>query len=120
MEEFMSPAANKRTDKYGGNTKKRALIVREILQQTREKLGKDFILRSPNECGIQKLEQVEAALKNDMADMVAIGRALITDPTLVTKSLQNRVDEVVECTDCMQGFMPGSEPGIKCLTNDNI
>jgi 2,4-dienoyl-CoA reductase-like NADH-dependent reductase (Old Yellow Enzyme family) len=189
LNEFMSPAANQRSDEYGGSTENRARIVREIIQQTRQKVGDNFVLGlrmsvdefvegglKPEESvemirmfiedgldvihvsgggldsggamiqaalkgellklagfvkkqvnipviavgGILKLEQAEAALENDMADMVAIGRALIADPVLVTKSLEGRVDEVVECTNCMQCFMPGSEPGITCQVNENL
>jgi 2,4-dienoyl-CoA reductase-like NADH-dependent reductase (Old Yellow Enzyme family) len=189
LNEFMSPAANKRTDKYGGSTEKRALMVREILRQTREKLGEDFILGlrmsvdefvegglRPEESvemiqmyiedgldiihvsgggmdsggamiqaavkgdlvklagivkkqvdipviavgGILNLEQAEAVLENGMADMVALGRALIADPSLVTKTLDGRADEVVECTSCMQCFVPGQEPGITCQVNEDM
>lgn len=44
LNEFMSPAANQRTDQYGGSTENRARMVREILQKTRERVGDDFIL----------------------------------------------------------------------------
>ncbi|MFC1896639.1 tRNA-dihydrouridine synthase [Thermodesulfobacteriota bacterium] len=189
LNQFLSPAANKRTDKYGGTTEKRALIVREIIQQAREKLGKDFIIglrMSVEEFvenglgvgeslemlnmfiedgldiihvsgggldsggamikaaakgnliklagivkkqvaipvigvgGILKLEQAEAAVSNGLVDMVAMGRALIADPELVTKTLDGRIDDVVECTGCMQCFVPSPEPGITCPENENI
>jgi len=68
--------------------------------------------------GILKLEQAEAAVSNGLADMVAIGRALIADPELVTKTLENRIEEVVECTGCMQCFAP--KPGLTCPANETI
>jgi 2,4-dienoyl-CoA reductase (NADPH2) len=64
------------------------------------------------------LEQAEQALEEEQADMVAIGRGLIADPELVTKTLEGRSDEVVECTDCLQCYMPGEEPGTTCQVND--
>jgi 2,4-dienoyl-CoA reductase-like NADH-dependent reductase (Old Yellow Enzyme family) len=70
--------------------------------------------------GIIKLEQAEAALREGKADMVAIGRGLIADPELVTKSIAGRADEVNECTGCLQCFMPAAEPGMTCSVNDSI
>jgi len=189
LNEFLSPAANKRTDKYGGSTEKRALVIREIIQQARERLGEDFIIglrMSVDEFvegglsveeslemlnmfvedgldiihvsgggmdsgaamikaaakgdliklagivkkqvaipvigvgGILKLEQAEAAISNGLVDMVAMGRALIADPELVTKTLDGRADDVAECTGCMQCFAPGPKPGISCPENEDI
>jgi 2,4-dienoyl-CoA reductase-like NADH-dependent reductase (Old Yellow Enzyme family) len=70
--------------------------------------------------GVLKLEQAEEAIGEGLADMVAIGRGLIADPDLVSKTLEGRSDEVVECTSCMQCFMPGKEPGMICQVNDSI
>ena len=70
--------------------------------------------------GILTLDQAEKALEGEMADMVALGRALIADPALVTKSLEGRADEVVTCTNCMQCFAPSQEPGITCQVNESI
>jgi 2,4-dienoyl-CoA reductase-like NADH-dependent reductase (Old Yellow Enzyme family) len=39
---FLSPYTNKRTDRYGGSLKKRIRIVREIMDQARNKVGPDF------------------------------------------------------------------------------
>ena len=189
LNQFLSPAANRRSDKYGGSTEKRANIVREILRKTRERVGDDFVLGvrmsveeyvegglTVNESlemvkmfiedgldiihvsaggqdsgalmiqeaaegniiklageikksvdipviavgGVLKLEQVENALAEGMADMVALGRALIADPELVSKSLEGRPETVEECTGCLQCFMPGEEPGLVCSVNDDI
>jgi 2,4-dienoyl-CoA reductase-like NADH-dependent reductase (Old Yellow Enzyme family) len=189
LNQFMSPAANKRTDHYGGSTENRARIVREILKRVRQEVGEDFILglrMSVDEFvdggltveesselikmfvddsldiihvsgggadsgpkmvqaavkgeliklageikkgvnipviavgGVLKLEQVENALQEELADMVAIGRGLIADPELVTKTLEGRPEEIIECTGCMQCFMPGEDPGMTCPENENI
>ncbi len=70
--------------------------------------------------GVLKLEQAEKALEEGQADMATIGRGLIADPELVTKTLEGRSDEVVECTSCLQCYMPGGEPGMTCQVNDSI
>jgi 2,4-dienoyl-CoA reductase-like NADH-dependent reductase (Old Yellow Enzyme family) len=70
--------------------------------------------------GVLKLEQAEKALEEGQADMVAIGRGLIADPALVTKTFEGRSGEVDECTNCMQCFMPSEEPGMTCQVNDSI
>ncbi|MDD5313446.1 MAG: NADH:flavin oxidoreductase [Dehalococcoidia bacterium] len=70
--------------------------------------------------GILRLDQAERALEEGQADMVAIGRALIADPELVTKTLRGREKDVVECNACLQCFVPGPEPGIICAVNDDL
>jgi 2,4-dienoyl-CoA reductase-like NADH-dependent reductase (Old Yellow Enzyme family) len=70
--------------------------------------------------GVIRLEQAERAIEEGLADMVAIGRALIADPELVTKSLQGREGDVAECTACLQCFVPGKEPGIRCPVNQDL
>lgn len=70
--------------------------------------------------GVLRLEQAENALQEGLADMVAIGRGLIADPELVTKTLAGRPEEIVECTGCMQCFAPGEDPGVTCPVNENI
>ena len=70
--------------------------------------------------GILKLEQAEHALGEGMADMVAIGRALIADQALVTKSLEGKADSVNECNSCLQCFMGGEQPGMSCSVNENL
>jgi 2,4-dienoyl-CoA reductase-like NADH-dependent reductase (Old Yellow Enzyme family) len=70
--------------------------------------------------GIINLDQAENALSEGLADMIAIGRGLIADPELVSKSVAGRPDDVVECTACLQCFMPAAEPGMVCAVNDDI
>ena len=189
LNQFLSPAANQRDDKYGGNTHNRGLIVNDILRRTRAETGEDLILGlrmsvdeySPDglaleeSCqlinhfidngldiihvsaggmdsggkmieeaekgnlinlaakvkeevavpviavgGVIQLAQAEAALSGGLADMVAIGRGLIADPELVSKSLEGRSDTVNECTSCMQCFAPSAEPGMTCSVNEDL
>jgi 2,4-dienoyl-CoA reductase-like NADH-dependent reductase (Old Yellow Enzyme family)/NADPH-dependent 2,4-dienoyl-CoA reductase/sulfur reductase-like enzyme len=42
--QFTSPLYNKRTDKYGGSTEKRALFAIEVCKAIREKCGEDFVI----------------------------------------------------------------------------
>jgi len=39
---FLSPATNKRTDRYGGSVENRARLLVETLQAVRQRVGKDF------------------------------------------------------------------------------
>jgi 2,4-dienoyl-CoA reductase-like NADH-dependent reductase (Old Yellow Enzyme family) len=189
LNQFMSPASNKRTDQYGGNIENRARIVREILQRTRKLVGEDYVLglrmsvvefvddglTVGESCelirmfiddsldiinvsgggmdsgpkmlqaaakgdliklageiknavsipviavgGVLRLKQVENALQDGLADMVAVGRGLIADPEMVSKTLAGRPEDVVECTSCMQCFGPREAPGMTCAVNENI
>lgn len=189
LNQFLSPAANKRSDQYGGNVENRARMVRRILEGARKKTGEDFVLglrmsveeyvdggltlqeslemiplfiesgldvihvsgggidsgpRMIQEAaqgnliklaaevkkrvsipviavgGILNLRQAGDVLAEGMADMVAIGRGLIADPELVTKTLEGRAETVVECTGCLQCFMAGYEPGIECSVNPEL
>ncbi len=70
--------------------------------------------------GILRLEQVEESLEEGLADMVAIGRALIADPELITKTVEERTGDIVQCTACLQCFVPGKDPGITCQVNENL
>ena len=42
IQQFLSPATNKRTDAYGGSLEKRMRFLLEIIDDVREKCGKDF------------------------------------------------------------------------------
>lgn len=42
IHQFLSPYFNKRTDEYGGSRENRARILKEIIERTKEKCGKDY------------------------------------------------------------------------------
>lgn len=42
LSSFLSAQTNRRLDEYGGNVKKRVRIVKEIVQQARSKVGRDY------------------------------------------------------------------------------
>ena len=44
LNQFLSPATNHRTDRYGGGLENRLRIVLEILQATREEMGPDLVV----------------------------------------------------------------------------
>lgn len=53
------------------------------------------------------LEEADQAIREGSADMVAIVRAMIADPELVTKTLAGRGDQVRPCIGCNQGCVAG-------------
>jgi 2,4-dienoyl-CoA reductase-like NADH-dependent reductase (Old Yellow Enzyme family) len=53
------------------------------------------------------LEEADAAIREGVADMVGIVRAMIADADLVRKTLQGRTDEVRPCIGCNQGCIGG-------------
>jgi len=44
LTQFLSPRTNHRTDEYGGSFENRARLALEIMRQTRQAVGRDFIL----------------------------------------------------------------------------
>jgi 2,4-dienoyl-CoA reductase-like NADH-dependent reductase (Old Yellow Enzyme family) len=178
LADFLSRAANKRTDHFGGNARARARIVTEILKRSREKVkeslvigirlngedfvaggntlkdtvelarcfeqaGSDFIHVSagarreegensysmvraeppaefPDACNMYLAERIkdsveipvigcgkipntkvaESQLTERRADLIAIGRAILADPSLPIKEKTGKFDEVIRCTYC--------------------
>lgn len=62
----------------------------------------------------------EAVLRSKKADVIAMGRASLSDPEFPNKAQSGRIDEIVTCVACMQGctgnLKRGSQP-IECLVN---
>jgi 2,4-dienoyl-CoA reductase (NADPH2) len=58
-------------------------------------------------------------LKNDMCDMVAMGRSLIADPELPNKARAGREKEIVHCIACAQGCFDNlfKLKTVECLCN---
>jgi len=164
--QFLSPAMNRRTDRYGGTLENRARFLVEIIEAARKLVGEQYPIScrfdaeqlgrngSNNEspaiarlaqnagadmidisvCGIiygmppktkpeQDLEHFPDDFKKDVSapiifggamdyldgarlirdkriDLVAIGRALITDPELPNKIASGKTDDIVSCLDC--------------------
>lgn len=70
LTQFLSPRTNLRTDEYGGSFENRARLPLEIVRQTRQAVGKDFILIFR----ISLLDLVEDALAFD--ECVALAQQL--------------------------------------------
>jgi 2,4-dienoyl-CoA reductase-like NADH-dependent reductase (Old Yellow Enzyme family)/thioredoxin reductase len=63
----------------------------------------------------------EDVLRNDEADMVVMGRALITDPDLPNKAREGRFEDIAPCIGCGQGCI-GRKPHMPmtCLVNPAV
>jgi 2,4-dienoyl-CoA reductase-like NADH-dependent reductase (Old Yellow Enzyme family) len=52
---------------------------------------------------IMSLDRAERLLEDGIADLIAICRALIADPELITKTLDNRVEDINKCIESKLG-----------------
>lgn len=68
--QFLSPATNHRTDRWGGTPEKRLRLVRETAERIRERCGEDFII------GVRLSADEEVADGLEVRDTVGIGQAL--------------------------------------------
>lgn len=64
----------------------------------------------------------EAIVAGGKADMISLGRQSIADPEFPNKVAEGRVDEIFQCTGCMQRcyYTPGcdeDDKGISCMIN---
>ncbi len=61
----------------------------------------------------------EKVLNDGIADFVAIGRALLTDPEFPNKAREGRVDEIRKCVGCHQGCFDNVFPlkPVTCMLN---
>ncbi|MFD2577537.1 FAD-dependent oxidoreductase [Novosphingobium colocasiae] len=67
----------------------------------------------------QTLEEADQLIRDDVADMVAIVRAMIADPNVFSKSVAGKADEVRPCIGCNQACVAGatSGSGLACTVN---
>jgi tRNA-dihydrouridine synthase len=194
LHQFLSPHYNRRSDEYGGDFKKRLKLIVEILEATRDKVGKEFIIGirisgdslSPDDISqdesikasqflaktklldyihvngatnstyigylishgdgsieernfthlskrikcvvdipvivtsmVSTPQDAEFVVRNDFADMVAMTRAHITDPEVVNKTRENRLDDIRPCIRCNQECVGGHHFGkpVRCIYN---
>lgn len=194
IEQFLSPATNKRTDKYGGDLNGRMRFAFEILERTREMVGQNFpvlfrlsaheyleggltlddtkiIAKKLQDQGVNCLDIsagtydspleygstqpmvvprgfmvhlaegiksvvdipvitvgrindpvfAEEILLEDRADLVAMGRALVADPFLPLKSMQDKLEDINMCIACMRcSERTSSGLRLKCAVNVNV
>ncbi|MBW1901100.1 MAG: NADH:flavin oxidoreductase [Deltaproteobacteria bacterium] len=72
---------------------------------------------------IKSLERIEEILEQGHADLVAVCRALIADPELITKTLNGKAEDITECVDCFEcGTSIGEDDGdgMKCPQNPDL
>lgn len=192
LSEFLSPNANRRTDRYGGSLENRMRFLEEIVHAIRRRSGRDFVVGvrlnaddheiggldlASATCAAQRLHasglvdylnvsgmtarlypgwiadiespeahfaehsgvirsavegmpvcvvsrigtaaRAEAVLAAAQADMVGMARALISDPELPRKAMQNREDETRYCTYSNQACLMGLDRGrgVGCVHN---
>ena len=175
LDQFLSKAVNKRTDRYGGSVTNRARIVCELIQEVKAACGTDYpvsvrfnaesavpggntvmdtaaqallfeeagadvlnvsygraienyyhikeIVKIPV-IGVGRINDptlaLEALLSGSM-DLVATGRQSICDPHFPEKIMEDRIDEILCCTGCMQRCLYGESFeegfGISCMNN---
>lgn len=74
---------------------------------------------------INTAELAEEILSQDKVDMVVLGRAQLADPEFANKARAGKVDEIVHCVGCNQGYYDGfcdvaNRPHITCMRNPMI
>ncbi len=69
---------------------------------------------------ILTLSQAEQILNDGVADLVAICRAIIADPELISKTVENRVGEIRECIECGEcgAALMKDDMRMRCSVND--
>jgi 2,4-dienoyl-CoA reductase-like NADH-dependent reductase (Old Yellow Enzyme family)/thioredoxin reductase len=192
ISQFLSPFVNKRNDKYGGNQEKRLTFLLEIIERTREKVGKDYPLMvrisgdefvkggltiKDNQFISQRLEEIgincidvtmgivesyhkamppmsvpraayihlaegikkvvnipvigvgrindpilaESLLKEEKADLIAMGRALFADPDLPNKARIGAFEDINPCIACNRCEMATSDNiHVRCAVNPHL
>ncbi|MEK7848097.1 MAG: NADH:flavin oxidoreductase, partial [Chloroflexota bacterium] len=64
--------------------------------------------------------QAEEILEQGQADLVSIGRGLLSDPDLPLKAREGRVHEIRRCIACLTCSYYRSRGGIVCLINPEV
>lgn len=71
--QFLSPATNRRDDRYGGSPEKRLRFLREVIESIRRHCGEDFLL------GLRLSADEEIADGLEIPDTVQISKAVAKD-----------------------------------------
>jgi 2,4-dienoyl-CoA reductase-like NADH-dependent reductase (Old Yellow Enzyme family) len=70
---------------------------------------------------ILNLQLADALIAEGKADLVALGRAQVADPYLVTKTRNGLLDSIVACDGCNEGmYWVRGEPAMSCPKNPNL
>lgn len=71
--------------------------------------------------GLNSPEQMEEIIASGKADIVEMARALLADPQLPNKVMENRDDEIVHCLRCFVCMAERAETGTRrCTVNPDI
>jgi NADPH-dependent glutamate synthase beta subunit-like oxidoreductase/2,4-dienoyl-CoA reductase-like NADH-dependent reductase (Old Yellow Enzyme family) len=186
--EFLSPRSNHRTDEYGGSLENRMRFLKNIIVNTRKRIGPDYpfgirlsgdehmpdgmhqeevlvVAQEMEKLGIDwvhvsdgsyearhklfpqdpdcmidhgaKFKEVlkvpvlvpsvhdpylaEQIIKEGRADMVTLGRQLISDPQWPNKLKEGRIDDIrfcIRCNACLARFNRGHR--IRCVQNPEV
>ena len=65
---------------------------------------------------------IRSALRDGLADAVALGRPLVADPDLPRKMREGRESEIRECGSCLQACLSGVKrgKGLECIVNPEV
>lgn len=71
---------------------------------------------------IVELGKAEKILEDGIADLVAICRAIIVDPELIPKTLENRVEDIKKCIECgeCQATLRKDDTRMRCSVNKEL
>lgn len=85
--------------------------------QIKTNKGQDVVIVAVGKLGYPDL--AEELVRDEMTDMIMLGRPLLADPYFVNKIYQNKVDEIRPCIGCQEGcvneFVEGGH--IQCAIN---
>lgn len=66
---------------------------------------------------IRKPAMADQIIRDEKADLVSMGRALIADPHLPQKARQGRFDEIVPCISCNKCIQTLRKDAVRCAVN---
>ncbi len=71
---------------------------------------------------INEIKDIDKIINNQMADYLAIGRAVVADPDFIGKYLGEVKGNIVPCLACAEGCLGGvrSGQGLQCLVNPEV
>ncbi len=105
LSEFLSPAMNRRTDKWGGTTEKRFKIIKEIIKRSKEKTNDFPIFIKVNgydfqENGMTEKEAVKIAklLENAGCDGIEVSSGVGKDGFSTIRVPEIPIDAILEFT----------------------
>ena len=102
LSQFLSPYTNRRSDAYGGDQEKRTRIVIEIIERTKEKVAKDFIISAkvngedfvPGGLTLQQAVISAKLMKQAGLDFIEVSGGMVESKAgAVRKNIETTADE---------------------------